>query len=449
MPQKTRRGLATWLTSTQTPLFVLDERRMVLVFNRGCEEFSQWSAGEVIGKICTFETEADPQRIGSLTGAICPPPDLGPGQFTRKRSLFHRKDGTVVERDIHFFPLPSSEAPTTYHVLGIITDPVESPAQTDSPHLEISRHTAELYVKYGVDRLVARSPAMERVAAQIELARCRLASVHLRGERGSGREHVARLIHYSGDQRQTRFVPLRCATASHFELFRTLQRLGEPGSNDFVGTVYLDDVTSLPGDLQPLVLEQLHIPHRRWVSSSALGLEGIAEEAFHPGLLSKLTAFTITVPPLRARLEDLPLLAQQILEECNSGSPLQHTGFSPAALRLLLQHTWPGNVDELSQVVQKACERSQTAVIEVSDLPVEFTAGLQSRSIRPLPHAVSLDEQVAQFERTRIMAAMKESRGNKTLAAEKLGIPRAKLYRRMEQLGLEEDSLDESTEQEG
>lgn len=440
MAQKARRGLATWLTAGTTPVFVLDERRVILVFNSGCEALSQWTAAEVIGKTCDFQHDPNPERVTSLTGALCPPGELKPGQTASRRVLIPRKDGTRLEREIAFFPLGDGDESGTQHTLGMITECRAEAPLPESPHLEISRHTAHLFVRYGLDRLVATTPAMQRVAAQIEVACKHPVSVHVRGERGSGREHIARLIHYSSPQRARRFVPVRCETASHHELNQILQRLSDSPPQE-VGTVYLDEVTVLPGDLQPLVLSLCRTPGRRWISSSTEGLDGVAEEAFQPGLAAQLTALTMTLPPLRDRIGDLPLLAQQLLEECNAGQEHQHTEFATGVLRLFQQYAWPGNIDELSRVVLKACQKSTTPVIETTDLPAEFAASLQARAIRPLSYTIPLDEQLAQFERTCILDAMKESRGNKSLAAEKLGIPRAKLYRRLEQLGLEVDSV--------
>jgi len=412
----------------------------VLVFNHGCEQLTGWPAAEVIGKTCLYQNEPNPGLIASLTGALCPPPvttSEQSEQVIRKQVLILRKDGTSAERCIHFVPLIDAESQTTAHTLGVITPCSPEAPDSPTPNLEIARHTADLRTRFGVTRLIARSPSMQRVAAQIELARSHLSPVHLVGEKGTGREHVARLIHYSGPQKNKRFVPLRCATASHLELQQTLQRLQEDiTGHDDVGAVYLDDISHLPGDLQPIVMSQLLQSHRRWFSSSERPIDLLPDELFHPQLKTGLTPLVIAIPPLRDRMEDLKLLAQQILEECNSLGELQHTEFSQNVLRLFHQHSWPGNVDEFSTVIAKACEHSRNSVVDVADLPMQFTASLQARTLRPLTHSVSLDEQVAQFETTRIQEAMKEARGNKSLAAEKLGIPRAKLYRRMEQLGL-------------
>lgn len=441
MSQRIRRGLATWLTSSRTPIFVLDDRRVILVFNAGCEELTQWTAAELIGQTCLFQNDPNPDRVSCLTGTLCPPEGLQPGQVLSRPVMIQRKDGTTLERDLHFFSLDSREEQGTQHLLGIMTERSQLPPLKVDSHLQIGRHTAELYRRYGVDRLVATTPAMQRVAAQIEIARKHLTTVHLYGEKGTGREHAARLIHYSSPQRAKRFIPIRCETASHFELTQILQRLAEGIEGD-VGTVYLDEITLLPGDLQSVVLALCEQSGRRWISSSTVKLDEVAEEAFHPILIARLTALTIAIPPLRDRLTDIPLLAQQLLEECNTARSRQYHEFTPAVLRLFQQHAWPGNVDELAQVIAKACERSASAVVDVEALPMEFEAHLQSRAIRPLSYLVPLDEQLAQFERACIVEALKDSRGNKSLAAEKLGIPRAKLYRRLEQLGLSTEATD-------
>lgn len=441
MPPRSRRGLISWLMSSKTPVFLLDDRHVVLVFNRGCEELTQWTAADVIGKACQFQTVPNPDLIGALTGILCPPVRPAPGEWVRRQVHLQRKDGTAVEKEIHYFLLEPEGEGEGSHVLGIIADcapPGESVSFGSS--LNVARHTGWLYSKYRIDRIVAVTPAMQRVAAQIDLARHHTANVHLSGEKGVGKEHIARLIHYGSELRSTRFVPIRCATASHYEILMMFDRLGDSSASHEVGTVYLDSVTDLPGDLQRILMERLvHLPVR-WISSSLTGLDGLTEEEFSSPLAAQLTALTIRVPPLRSRGEDIPLLAQQLLEECNSGGGEQHTEFSPNVIRQFLKYPWPGNIDELSQVVQEACRRATSSVIDVADLPLQFTAGVQFREVRPPKRIVSLDEHLMSVERDLIVRALHSSRGNKAQAAEILGIPRAKLYRRLEALGLVDES---------
>lgn len=439
MKRQTRRGLATWLTGSQTPVFVLDERRVVLVFNRGCEELTQWDAAEVIGKTCEFRSEANSQLVDSITAALCPPAEVIQGQAARRRTLIHRRHGDALEQDVHFFPLLDSSQGSKRHILGILT-PCGAPAPaSDALHFDVARHVAGLHDTYRLDRLIALSEPMVRVAAQLDIARQTLGTVHVIGEPGTGKEHILRLVHYASPLKARRFVPLRCATSSHFELSRTLKRLLDADQNSDVGTVYLDQIDRIPGDLQPLVLAQLAVPGIRWVSSSLQGLEGLSDEAFLPALRSRLTCLTISLPPLRARGSDLLLLAQQILEESNKAEGVQREGFSAAVLRLFQQYTWPGNVDELSAVIQHACQQCPSTTIDVEHLPFELSAGRAAQAVRPPRSFRSLEEELEDYERRQITSALEAARGNKSLAAESLGMPRARLYRRMAALGLLEE----------
>ncbi len=436
MSIRSRRGLATWLTSSRSPLFVLDSRSIVLVFNRGCEELTQWAAADIIGKSCQVQSTADPTHWSCLTGALAPE-EVTAGEFSRKRRVvFHRKDGSVIERDLYYFALEPEEPGDGQHLLGLITEPTsEVPSQT-SRRLDVARHTAELYERYRLDRLVTTSVEMQRVATQIQLARTSSVTVHFSGDRGTGKEHVARLVHYGSEHRNRRFVPIRCAESSRFEISRTLNRLYEPDGVVEPVTIYLDQVQVLDHDLQERVLSHCDLSPHRHFSSSNLLPGSLATSGMIPELAVRLSAISIQIPALKDRGEDILLLAQQLLEEQNRLQEEQRHGFAPAVERLFQLYNWPGNVDELAKVVSAAMRRTQGPLIDVGDLPPDFGAGLSAQTIRPLPHRRSLEDELASFERERIEQALLEARGNKSAAAELLQLPRAKLYRRMAALGL-------------
>ncbi|SFI16515.1 AAA-type ATPase lid domain-containing protein [Planctomicrobium piriforme] len=445
MSTRPRRGLATWLTTSLSPLFVLDDRRVVLVFNRGCEELTQWPAAEIIGKTCLAQATSDPTHAASVTGVLCPPEFLPNQMFASQPVVLHRRDGTILEREIHFFRLHPEDSRETGHFVGLIAEPATTaPFLKTSRRLDVARHTAELYERYRVERLIAKSPAMQRVAAQIEIARQTVPAVHLIGPRGCGKEHVARLIHYGSQNRQQRFVPIRCDGSSHFEISRTLNRIYESDEAQPV-TIYLDQVDALPLDLQERVLAQMNRGVHRHLSSSQSGLVQLDERRMNPELKLRLTSLIIEVPALRDRGDDLLLLAQQLLEEQNQPAGLQHQGFSTAVERLFRQYNWPGEVDELARVVTQAARKASSAIVDVADLPADFAAGFSAQAIRPLPVRLSLEEQLAVIERQKIEQALEEARSNKSVAAEILQMPRARLYRRMAALGLaigEDDEIE-------
>jgi PAS domain S-box-containing protein len=437
--RRPRRGLATWITSSRTPLFVLDDRRVVLVFNRGCEELTQWSAAEVIGKSCEFLSIAQPDQVECLTSALAPPRAAIEGVAQVVETLIRRRDGSSLPRRIQFVPLRESDDRERTRILGIILDADDGtpPATGGARHVELAHLVADLHQRYGVDRIVARSPEMQRVAAQVELARGGTVSVHFMGESGTGKEHLARLIHYGSDARGTRFVPVRCRSGSHFELSRTIRRLLETGESAPVGTVYLDQVDHLPRDLQARLLEKIDETAIRWTSSSAGGVDELSEERFDPQLRCRLTSLMIRVPPLRERGEDLLLLAQQILEEGNRELPAPRERFSSEVERLFRQYAWPGNVEELASVVQQAARKCSGPEVAVGDLPIEFTSGMDAQSLGPAePERIDLERYLNDVEREQIDRALTAARGNKAAAAERLGIPRARLYRRMAALGI-------------
>lgn len=440
MTRRPRRGLATWITSSRTPMFVLDDRRVVLVFNRGCEELTHWPAGDVIGKSCEFISVAQPDQVECLTSALAPPQAVLEGSPEIVETLIRRRDGTPQPRRIQFVPLTENDDRERTRILGIVLDPdggAPRPPLAGNRHVELAHLVADLHQRYTVDRIVARSPEMQRVAAQVELARESPVCVHFTGEPGTGKEHLARLIHYGSDAKKTRFVPIGCRTSSHFELSRTIRRLLDAEVAAAVGTVYLDQVECLPRDLQTRIVDRFDATAFRWMSSAAGGIDHFTEEQFDPQLRCRLTSLTVRVPPLRERAEDLLLLAQQILEEGNREWTVPRERFSSDVERLFQQYAWPGNVDELAAVIQQAARRCHGPEITVSDLPFEFTSGLDAQSLGPAePEQVDLENYLNNVEREQIERALTHARGNKAAAAERLGIPRARLYRRMKALGI-------------
>jgi DNA-binding NtrC family response regulator len=141
---------------------------------------------------------------------------------------------------------------------------------------------------------------------------------------------------------------------------------------------------------------------------------------------------------LAERRADIPLLAQAFVEERNARGPKQRSGFSPAALDRLDSYHWPGNLDELAEVVREAHERSAGPEILPDDLPKRIELALDAAARpRRREERIVVDEFLAQIERELIERALAQSKGNKAKAARLLGVTRPRLYRRMVQLGLE------------
>lgn len=461
MPRK-RYPVERWVAQSSVPVFVVESGNVVSYFNEGCEKLTGWPASEMVGKTCHFASSASGSSSDAVTGALCPPPDVWSGQELQLPVYLVPRHGASLPRLVHFFPLrhpKEKERDKVVAVLGVISlMKSPGPPAPVSPvlqiHAELAALRAELRHRFGEETLVSRSPAMTKVLNQVELAIKAPVHVSLIGEPGTGREHLARLIHYAGAMKSGWFVPLNCASLDASELERVLGRLIDvqlsgvsPGVRPQPATVYLAEIEKLPRDIQEKLVSALKIPRRGDVSGLRILASGSREftEAVQSGTLredleSLLGTLTIHLPPLREREADLPLLAQHFVENLNRQREKQLTGFSPDVWPAFQRHQWPRNLDELQQVVQEAGESAKDREIKLTDLPFRFRTALEAQESPPalIAQPLPLDEILTRVETNAIQLALERGRYNKSKAAEILGINRARLYRRMEQLGIED-----------
>ncbi|MEZ6055772.1 MAG: sigma 54-interacting transcriptional regulator [Planctomycetaceae bacterium] len=490
MPKRRRSGLANWLSETDTPIFVLDDRRVVLFFNQGCERLTGWSAGDVVGQRCDYVTDVEIGSVRSLTGALAPPPNA----ITRMGEVvavqLPHVEGRSMPRAIHYFPLPGAEG-SPPHLMGVIvplsqlvsSDGVSLGGDVPSPqnlHAQLGSLRSEIRERYKLETLIAQSPAMQRVLDQVDIAHRVSTPIMLLGEEGVGREHIARAIHYAGPQKLQPFVPVDCSALPRTELAAVLHRLFErhtpeerPLPAQRPGGLFLRRISHMPLDLQVWLLSQIRESSRDGRSlDTTLDAEGrhstsqkrgealrifvsdetdllnrptAGEKSLHPELREALSALVIQIPPLADRPDELPLLAQWFLEECNREQSRQLGGFTPAVWHEFRKYQWPGNVRQLKQVVREACQHAAGTLVDVADLPFRFRSAIDASSLFPRPEAQKVDLQkvLDDYERLVIMQVLEETQGNRSRAAELLSMTRPRLYRRLEQLGL--DSNDKPT----
>lgn len=500
-----RRRVDAFLQSSDSPVFFVDRQRRVTFFNAGCEALTGWKADELLGRVCHYETGADSRSVEALTGALCPPPQVFSGKAVCQPIQLVLRDGRALPRNIDFHPVCDAEGKVAL-VLGFLSPAEVPPAPSRVPaaqrlHGELSALRSALRQRYALESLVARSRPMRRVAEQIAAACRSNASVLLTGEPGTGKEHVARIIHNGGLQRDTAFVPLDCRDIPAREIRRTLRRLLSPpdGAGDEApslppgarpGTLFLQNAESLPRDLQEMLVElvsgqwwsggwfharpqvpaslttianpqsaspgeqprppeaERSAPVRLMASTTADFRRALADERLRDDYYYLLTTIEIALPPLRARPADLEPLAQAFLEERNrSGEDAvsdrpekQIGGFSEAVWEQFRQYRWPGNLDELIAVIAEARDRCEGTLIDAARLPFRFRTGLDAQREGPPVHSAvrPLEEHLTEVETRLIREALEQARHNKALAAKLLGISRPRLYRRMETLGIED-----------
>lgn len=304
--------------------------------------------------------------------------------------------------------------------------------------------------------LVGKSPAMLRVYQLVrEVARVDT-TVLIEGETGTGKELIARAIHFSSARKQKPFIAANCAGLTDSiltsQLFGHKRGAFTGAVNDQQGlfeaaeggTLFLDEIGDIPPPVQTALLRVLQEkeitrlgearPRKvdvRVVAATHHNLsEDVVRGSFRADLLYRIRIARVQLPPLRERREDIPLLAHSFLSQICTTIGKTIDGMSPDTLRLLMSHAWPGNVRELKSAMEFAVISCKGKEILPVDLPPEITGD----SVASSPSVwIPLTEQ---DEKARLLAALSEAKGNRTEAAKRLGVSRATFYRRLVELNI-------------
>jgi DNA-binding NtrC family response regulator len=321
---------------------------------------------------------------------------------------------------------------------------------------EVTRLREEVARSYRFDNIIGRSAAMQEVFALIRRIAGSPASVLVTGESGTGKELVARAIHAHSPRADRTFVAINCAaipeTLLESDLFGykrgafTDARTDKPGLflEATGGTIFLDEIAELPVTLQPKLLRVLQ-EHEvrplgatkservdvRVIAATNRNLEDrLRQGRFREDLFYRLNVIHIHLPPLRERGEDVLPLAEHFLTRsaARAGKPLR--GFRETAKKMLLAYAWPGNVRELENVVERAVALAEGEIAGPEDLPPAMRDRKnQDRLSTALVQGLTLEE----LEREYIQRVLEAEGGNKTRAAQRLGLDRKTLYRKLEE----------------
>ena len=447
------------LNSHAQPVYVLDDKLSVVFCNRACWRWLGPRAEGLLGQRCVYHSGPQATGPAAVAAALCPPPEVSAGRPMVGLVSCIGPDGETRTRRARFVPL--GEGPQ--QVIGLVAivgaeDLAESesavaqcsfddePAPTDL-HEQIRQFRRQAAARYRADRLIGESPAIRRVRAQVELAAGSHASVLLVGPPGSGRQHVATAIHHGGDPASAgSLIPLACSVLGAELIRSTVLALAtkDPlGERTVRSTLLLNQADQIPGEVQAELAERLAARsfRLRLIATTEQPLERVIRAGtFRADLAGLLSTITIELPPLADRREDLPGLAQLFLEEANAQGGKQLGGFTPEALDLLDAYAWPGNLNELAEVVAQAHRQADGPHVGPRDLPARIHRAAEASARPPrTAETIVLDEFLGRVERELIGRAMARAKGNKAKAARLLGLSRPRLYRRLVQLGLEKD----------
>jgi two-component system response regulator PilR (NtrC family) len=312
------------------------------------------------------------------------------------------------------------------------------------------------------EALVGASPAIERVRALIAKVARSQAPVHISGESGTGKELVARMIHDSGPRREGPFVPINCG-AIPTELMESEFFGHKKGSftgavNDKTGliqsaeggTLFLDEVADLPLHMQVKLLRviqektirpvgqanEIRVDVRILSATHKDLAELVSERTFREDLYYRINVIGLQVPPLRERGEDMLMLAHHTLVRLASEQGVEIPHLTLAAQHALLNYRFPGNVRELENILERALTLCSAPDIDVADLQLP-SESVDAGERQTMVHGGPLGTQLEALERDAIMAALEQTRYNKTAAARRLGITFQALRYRIKKLGIE------------
>jgi DNA-binding NtrC family response regulator len=337
---------------------------------------------------------------------------------------------------------------------------LEKSVEQESLSREVNLLRHQLRQKGSFGQMVGQSRSMQEVYRWVELAGTSTAPVLVYGESGTGKELVARTIHELSNRRSKPFVAINCAaipeTLIESELFghergaftgATERRLGCFELTDG-GTLFLDEIAEMDSNTQAKLLrvlqegafrrvgggkQEIQVDVRVVAATNQIPTEAIANGKLREDLFYRLNVFSIHLPPLRERREDIPLLARTFIEEFNRQDNRQVRGNSSEAEREMERYHWPGNVRELRNVIQRAVVLSGTGLIGVEHLPDNVLRAQAPAAPAPAGSVTPIRE----MERDMILRALEETGQDKRRAAQLLGISLKTLYNKLAKYGIQ------------
>ncbi len=433
-------------------VIIVDVRGFIASANQAMTLITGYSQEELIGRPCSMLQCSSCNKVFDQTGKHwCLL--FRSGSVTMRKCTMVRKDGSLVH--------VMKNASVLHDDLGQIIGAVETIAditelmEKDS---QIEAFRRELQSEYTFQGMVGISTAMRRTFDLIVNVAASDAPALIIGESGTGKELAARAIHQNSARKEKPYVQVNCAALNESvlesELFGHVKgaftgayqnREGRfEAANG--GDIFLDEIGDLPHSTQIKLLRVLEekviervgdnrsIPvDVRIITATNRNLKQLVEAGtFRGDFYYRINVLPITLPPLRERSEDIPLIAEMFFRRIQLKSNKQIRGISPEAMQALIRYPWPGNVRELKSAFEYAFVTCMENRIEIQHLPPDVITAVPQH--QPSPAGELPPDERKKIE---LVQALQEAKGNKTVAARILGISRVTVWNRMHRYGLD------------
>ena len=418
-------------------VFTVDRHWRITCFNRAAEEITGIPRSEALGRRC-YEV---------LRSNICK--DACALQYTIETGR------RVVDLKVHITDKSGGDVPVSVstalfrNTRGELIGGVE----TFRDLRQVEHLRKEIKKAYSFHDIVSKSDKIKQILDILPTIADSESSVLIVGESGTGKELFARAIHNLSKRSEKPFIPINCGgfpeTLIESELFGyeagafTGATKSKPGRFALAegGTLFLDEIGDLPLSLQAKLLrvlqEKTYEPlggvrslkaNVRILAATNRDLEAmVAERTFREDLFYRINVIKLEIPPLKERMEDVPLLIDHFIQQFSALHDKEITGISPQALNVLMTYDYPGNVRELSNIIEHGCVLSQGSLIQLKDLP---------SWLHPVTENLKIPSTLQEAERQFIVAVLKKNKWNRLAAARELGIHKTTLFRKIKRLGI-------------
>jgi len=400
-----------------------------------------------------FTNKLDLQQEMAIHSMICVPLETRQGLLGILYAL-NKEDGKFTEKDLRLLEILSSTIAVAIENARLYGDLQRHANILETENIRLKTELQNRFNKQGI---IGSSTALQQVFALIDKVTTTTTTVLIQGETGTGKELIAKAIHYNGILKNKPFVAENCAALSEnlleSELFGHVKGAFTGAINEKKGlfemarggTVFLDEIADIPAAMQTKLLRVLQEGQVRPVGGSNYRrvdfrlitatnqdlYEEVKKGNFRKDLFYRIQVFPIEIPPLRERREDIPLLASHFLDKYATKFNLPTVRLTPRALDLLIQHDWPGNIRELEHEI----ERALTLAGKGEDIiPAYLSERVRGKSYHDDPDmeaSTRLPAAVSRLERRMVVDALSRTGGNRSQAAVILGLTRQGLLNKI------------------
>ena len=444
--------LSTMIDAIADGVFTVDAQGLIVAWSIGATRITGYSSQDVVGKSCHILEGQNCKGFNKLTEFLENPTPY-PWGICNQECKVLSKDG----RELYLYGNVSvlrDEQGNIQGAIGTFTDLTAFIlAREKIAVLEEQTKSRESF-----EQLVGKSAIMQEVFRRLRLAAQSDVSVLLTGESGTGKELAARAIHALSNRKDKPFYAINCSaipeTLLESDLFGHVKGAFTGAVRDKIGvfqaadggTLFLDEIGDTSPVLQLKLLrvlqegeirrvgdERTHTVNVRLITATNQNVKGLLQSGeMREDFYYRIRVFEITLPPLRERREDIPLLVNSFIAEGSRTHQRTVKGIAKDALQHLIQHSWPGNVRELKNAIEHAFVTISGESITLLDLPPEIRQSLLTRpgySPKRLQHPDQVEPQ-------RIRDALQQTNGNRSQAAKLLGYSRVTLWKKLQRFGI-------------